>query len=646
VGKTRLALAAATEVAARRAGGVAYVELAPLLDVEAVLPAIAEAVDAAPGPDADLVAALAAHLQGQELLLVLDNVEHLLGVAPRVAALVEAVPCLTVLATSRAPLRVRGEVEVPVEPLAVPAGDNDHAAPALTLLLERASAVSPGWGQGSRQLPVVSEICRRLEGIPLAMELVAARCRLLDPASLLDRLDTALLAGGRDHPARQRTMRATLDWSYDLLLRDEQKLLRILSVFRGGFRLDDVEQVVDLLGGLGDPGDADVLCVLEALVEQSLVVNVEAPGPRRHRLLEPVAQYARDRLEEAGEDRETASAHARHFLALAEEAAPHYRDGDQVAALGRIDLEHPNLTAAAEHCLATGDVETAARLAWALWLYWWLRGHHAHGRRISEAAMAQGPPEEVRARAALAAATMSFAMDDLPAARHWWADATAHTGDDLEAAVNAVAGTGAAALAAGELAEARDCFERAIPLGEAAGEVGDWTLALARIWLGTVDLLEGDADSAVGHLEQGLASARRRGDRLTAYIALYNLSQLELGRQQHEHARRHLDEGMRLSLETGDQANLAYFLDAMAVLEAAEGTHARVPILLGAAQGIREVVGTAGYGYYHPDPAAIAAAAEEARGHLGEDRYDDALDHGRGLAPEAAVALAAGAAAV
>lgn len=641
VGKTRLALAAATALRDRFPDGVAFVELAPLLDVDAVVPAVADAVDAVLAPDADPSEALAAHLRDQQLLLVLDNVEHLLGVAPRVATLIEAAPGLTVLATSRAPLRVRGEAELPVGPLRLPTAGEVEESPATRLLLDRAGAVNPGWGGDEADAPVVASICVRLDGIPLALELVAARCRLLDPPSLLDRLDGWLLAGGRDHPERQRTMRATLDWSYGLLRDEEQRLLRLLSVFVGGFRLDDVEQVVELFGGVGEE---DVLCVLEALVEQSLVVNVEGAGGRRHRLLEPVAQYARSRIEEAGEWERAAAAHARHFLALAEQTSPRYLDGGQVLALARIDLEHPNITAAIERSLLAGDATTAARFAWALWLYWWLRGHHAQGRRLAEAALAQGPADEVRARAELGAATMAFSLDDVAAARRWWLEAVSHAGDDPLTSANSVAGVGLADLAVGDLDAAANRFAHALDCAEAAGADGEWIAGLSRVWIGTVALLRGEFDEAVGQIEGGLESARRRGDRLSAYIALYNLSQVELARGRPPEARRHLDEGMRLSLETGDVSNLAYLLDAMAVVEAAEGTLARVPILLGAAQGIRETVGYRGYGYYRPDPAAIGAAAERARRHLGADRYDDALDHGRGRPVEDVVALASGAA--
>lgn len=641
VGKTRLALAVAHACERGFPDGAAYVELAPLIDVEAVVPAIADAVDVTLAPGQHPALALAEQLRDRRLLLVLDNVEHLLDAAPRVATLLEGAPGLTVLATSRAPLRVRGETELPVDPLALP--DSPGAdSPAVRLLLDRAGAVSPGWGTGPDDGPAVADICVRLDGIPLALELVAARCRLLDPPSLLGRLDEALLAGGRDHPERQRTMRATLDWSYGLLRVEEQRLLRLLSVFAGGFRLDDVESVVALSGGVGEE---DVLCVLEALVEQSLVVNVHVDGGgRRHRLLEPVAQYARTRLDEAGEWGGATAAHAGHFLAMAEDISPRYRDGGQIDALARVDLEHPNLTAAIERSLAAGDATTAGRFAWALWLYWWLRGHHGHGRRVAEAALTQGVADEVRARAELGAATMCFSLDDVAAARRWWLAAEQHAGEDPVSLANAVAGAGLADLAEGELTAAAERFGRALPAAEAAGPDGEWTAALARVWLGTVALLRGCFDEAVEQIEQGLASARRRGDRLSAYIALFNLSQVELARGRHADARRHLEEGMRLSLETGDDSNLAYLLDTMAVLEVAEGTLARVPILLGAAQGIREAVGYRGYGYYRPDPAAIEAAADEARSHLGADRYDDALDHGRGRPVEEVVALVSGAA--
>jgi len=430
-------------------------------------------------------------------------------------------------------------------------------------------------------------------------------------------------------------MRATLDWSHGLLDGHSRRLLRLMGVFVGGTTLADLESVADRCG----VGGAELVTSLEVLVEHSLVV-AEPTG--RLRLLEPVAQYARALLDEAGEWEQAAGAHAAHYLRVAEANHSSYRDGGQVAALTRIDLEHANLTAAAERSLALGDTETPARMAWELWLYWWLRGHHDHGRRFAETALQHSAdlPDAVHGRAALAAATMAFAMDDVAAAGAWWTRAHERAGDDPPVLSNAVAGEGLVALVAGDLPVARDRFERAMHLARDGGPEVQWTWGLAHVWLGTVALLEGDADEAVRLIEAGLDSARSREDRLSSYIALYNLFQVELGRGDHAAARRHLEESTRLSLETGDQANLAYLLDAGAVLAAATGQHARVPLLLGAAQSIREALGSHGYGYYRPDQATIAAATRDARTRLGGDRYDDALDTGRGLsAPEAAAML-------
>jgi predicted ATPase len=638
VGKTRLALAIAAATKDRFGDGVAFVELAALRAVDEVLPAIGDAVGAAAGAGTDGITGVVDRLRDEHTLLVLDNVEHLLEVAPRIAALIEAAPGLTVLATSRAPLRIRGEQEVKVEPLDVPLNGEDLEGPAASLLLERAQAVLPGWGTDPHDRPSIAALCVRLAGIPLALELAAARARLLEPTELLDRLDTALLAGTRDLPERQRSLRATLDWSYGLLTAEEQRLLRLLSVFAGGFRLEDVEGVVALAGGLQEGA---VPRLLEGLLEQSLVVTT-AGGDEgsRQGMLEPVGRYARDRLTEAGEWENAAAAHAEHFRTMAEELAPRYRDGGQVVALARVDVEHPNLTAAIERSLDAGDPETAARLTWALWMYWWLRGHLQIGRRLAESVLHQELPPGVLPRAELAAATMAFALDDVDAAETWWSAALAHAEDDPVTKANAVAGGGLVALARADLVTAAERFELARPIAELGGVDGEWTRALSLIWLGTVRLLEGDQDGAVALIEQGLDSARQRGDRLTSYIALYNLSQVEMNRGNHTRAREHLEAGVRLTRQTGDLANLAYLLDATAVLEATRGIHARVPLLLGAAQSIRETIGSRGYGYYRPDPAATQGAAREAQQHLGAERYDDALDLGRRLSPEDASELA------
>jgi predicted ATPase/DNA-binding XRE family transcriptional regulator len=645
VGKTRLGVAAAAELDSDFTDGVAYVPLAPVLDSELVLAAIGAATETDVADAADPLSALAAALADRRMLLVLDNVEHVLAAATHVAALVGSCPGLTVLATSRAALRVRGEHEFPLQPLAVPAvagatAESVETSPAGALFLDRARAVAPMLELSDSDVAAVAGICTRLAGIPLALELAAARTRLLDPRSLLGRLDEAIaLDGARDLPARQRTMQATLDWSYGLLGPAEQAVLRAASAFSGGFTLEALESVASRAGVV--PTD-QVLGLVESLAEQSLVGVVPGAAARRFEMLEPVAQYGRARLAEAGEADAIGAAHTAHFLAFAERAYPEYERAEQVTWLDAVSAEHANLATAVTRAVAAGDGDSAGRLCWALWLYWWLRGHSLHGRRQVEAALELPMSTPVRARAEIAAATAAFRLGDVEASARRWARglSLARECDDLLSQTNATAGAGLAALASGDADGAEEHLAAAQAIGERVGEEGAWIRGLILVWRGTVAMLRGEPDRAVSSVQEGLASARARGDRLTAYIALYNLSQVSSARGDHDAARGYLEEGMRLSLETGDLANLTYFCDALAVVEAAVGAFGRVPVLVGAAEGIRELVGNASYGYYRPDEEAGRRAAAVARERLGVEAYDDALDAGRAMEPDDAVSFA------
>ncbi len=644
VGKTRLGVAAARVLDEDFADGVAWVPLAPVLDADLVLAAIGTALESDVTEAADALTAVVAVLADRRVLLVLDNMEHVLAAAPQVAGLLEACPHVVVLATSRAPLRVRGEHEFPLHPLALPSPGETAAgvaaSPAGALFLERARAVAPTLQLTDGDAAAVTGICTRLAGIPLALELAAARIRLLDPRTLLSRLDEAIsLDGARDLPARQRTMQATLDWSYGLLTPTERALLRVSSAFSAGFRLDALESVAARAGAV--PAD-QVLMLVQSLAEQSLVDTATGPGPPRFVLLEPVAEYGRARLAEAGEADAVGAAHTAHYLALAEKAYPEYERADQVRWLDLVSAEHANLATAVTRAVAAGDGESAGRLCWSLWLYWWLRGHSLHGRSQVEAALQLPMSTRVRARAEIAAATTAFRMGDaVDSARHWKAGlALARECGDLLSQTNATAGAGLVALASGDAERAEEHLVAARALGEQVGEEGAWIRGLIDVWLGTVAMLRGDPDRAVASVESGLASARARGDRLTAYIALYNLSQVSSALGDHAAARRYLGEGLRLSVETGDVANLTYFCDALAVVESAVGAYPRVPVLLGAAEGLRETSGHATYGYYRPDEEAGRRASSEARDRLGAEEYDDALDAGRAMEPGEAVAFA------
>jgi tetratricopeptide (TPR) repeat protein len=387
-----------------------------------------------------------------------------------------------------------------------------------------------------------------------------------------------------------------------------------------------------------------VLAALSELVDHSLVVvRVGVDGSTRYDLLEPVAQYARSLLL-GPEAADAAARHARFYVELAEQAALGYERVDQVAWLARTEAEEANLLVAIDRGLDAGDPASAARITWSMWLYWWLRGQAHVGRRRGEQCVAADLPAGLSSRVRLTAATMSYAGGDLEAAAGHWAEALRlgrETGDP-EIICKATAGTGLAALGAGELDAARARFEQSLETGAAAGEAGVWMRSLDHVWLGTVLMLRGDHPSAVGHIERGLELARGRGDRLSTYVALDNLSQVALARGEHGEARPHLEEGIRLSEQTQDLANLAYFLEAVAVVEAAEGEHRRVAGLLGAARGLRETVGANVYAYYVPDEELRSSAEQQARVRLGEDTFDDVADASTGLDLPEIVALALG----
>jgi predicted ATPase len=530
---------------------------------------------------------------------------------------------------------VRAEQEYAVQPLGLPpldasSPDDLAAAPAGALVLDRAQAVAGHLTLDEPAVQALAELCHRLSGIPLAIELATARLRMLTPRVLLERLEEATsTSGARDLPERQRTMRATLDWSYGLLSAEQQRLFTLLGTFRGGAQLETIEEVA---AGADDVAAGDVLGLLEELVDQSLVLTrAGADGALRFDMLEPIAQYARSLL--VG-DRAARiyRAHAVAFLALAERAAVGYEQADQVAWLGRVETDEANVLVAVERALDLGEADTAGRITWAMWLYWWMRGQAAVGRRLAEQCLQADLAPAVRPCVRLAAACMSYAGGDHPAAAEHWAaaDALAVELGNPELICKARAGTGLAALGDGDLPLARERFRSSLPYGVQAGEDGIWMNSLTHVWLGTATLLEGDPRTAVEEVGRGLELARDRGDRLATYVALYNLSQAALAQDDDATARSHVEEGIALSEQTRDLANLAYFLETLAVIESRAGQHSRVATLLGSATGLRETVGSV-YGYYLPDETLRASAEKSAREALGDAGYEDAVARGHEL---------------
>ena len=479
-GKTRLALQLARGVEASFADGAVLVELAPVAEPAHVQEAVAAALDVRALPGRDLEAAVAEFLAGRSLLLVLDNCEHFLGAAAAVAdLLLRSAPAVSIVATSREPMRVQGETVFRVPSLALPdpersvEPDELLSYESIRLFVERARAAAPGFALEERNARDVVRICYRLDGLPLAIELAAARLGALGADAIAERLDDRfrlLRAGSSSAPTRQQTLEATLEWSHELLADDERTLLRRLAVFAGGFDLPAVEAVCS-----GDGLDRrEVADVLARLVEKSLVAADDRVRDRRYRLLETVRLYAGHRLEEAGERAALARAHAAWALELAERR----RDDP------RLDRDAANLQAALDTLLAVDQPE-ALRLCVVLWPFWLRRIDLEEGhRRLEEALAAVPEPTELRAAALLAASAL-----DLRAAR-------------LERAEAAIA----------------ECMAIAEEIGDARSH---W---LALHFLGGVAMSRDDATAAVEAFEQALDLARRRGSEAAAALGMYSLA--------------------------------------------------------------------------------------------------------------------------
>src|SRR5215213_9079358 len=407
IGKTRLALQAAADLLDDFPDGTFFVPLATLSEVELLLPAVAETLGVREAGEQPLDESLKDYLKERRLLLLLDNFEQVLGAAPAVTELLAEAPGLKVLATSRAPLGLYGEHEFPVPPLSMP--DLKRPLPlerltqyeAVGLFLERARAVKPDFSITNESAPAVAEICVRLDGLPLAIELAAARIKMLPPKAMLQRLTSRLklLTGGaRDLPERQRTLRATIEWSFALLDAGEQLLFGRLAVFSVGRTLEAIEAICDAEGDLG----VDAFEGVSSLMDKSLLRQEEGPnGEPRFVMLETVHEYAREKLQESAEAQEIKRVHAEYFLTLAEEANPELRGPDQLEWLERLEVEHDNMRAVLSWALERKEAEVALRLGGALWLFWSVRGYHSEGRRWLEEALAMDRlvSSEVRAMA-------------------------------------------------------------------------------------------------------------------------------------------------------------------------------------------------------------------------------------------------------
>lgn len=627
MGKTRLALEVANIVAYQFAHGVLFVSLAPLAEAGLALPTIARTLGLREVSGQTPVEALHNHLRNKEMLLLLDNFEHILAAVPQIADLIMSCPAITLLVTSRAPLRIRGEQEYPVASLQVPAVSKSglegmeiqHSA-AVQLFVQRAQAVLPRFSLTPANATAVAAICRRLDGLPLALELAAARIKLLPAATLLARLDHALplLVGGpQDLPERQQTIRRTIDWSYDLLHEAEQNLFCTLAVFVGGWDLEAIEAVA--------APDLDVINILGQLVDQSLVVTFEAEGEMRYRLLESVREYTLERLIQSDGAEAARAQHAQWYLALAEQAHPALRSNGQVEWLHRLDLNLDNLRAALNWFIEQNQLVEAARMSFALWLFWYWRGYGREGRSYVDAVnkVTTHLPPAPRTAGLIAGMAMAYNNADDEATLYYanlLMEASRQVGRNAQAESFAQAGFGLVALNRGDLTMTIHHLQQALSLYLEADEKG--LASQTHTWLGTALLLQGKKKEAAVGFEQGLQIARQLGYLPGIYNALFNLAQLALALQNFSLAQEQFRESLVISEQMGDWANVAYCLDGLATIAGATGQADLAARLFGAAQSLLDAIGVPVWTFYKPDQVLYEQVTAQVKAQLGIEKYE------------------------
>jgi predicted ATPase/DNA-binding CsgD family transcriptional regulator len=648
-GKTRLASAAASELVERFEDGVWMVELGSLAEPSLVPQAVASTLGVRERPGSLLAVALSDYLRTRKLLLVLDNCEHLIDACAELAeGWLHSCPGLRVLATSREALGITGEIAWPVPSLSLPdlrRLPDIESLPryeSARLFVERTAAVKPNFTLTEQNAPAVAQVCYRLDGIPLAIELAAARSKVLSVEEISERLDDSfrlLAAGSRTAMPRQRTLHATMDWSHELLGQKERVLFRRLSVFAGGFALEAAGSIC-----VGEELQREeVLELLSQLVDKSLVVAQERDGAARYRILETIRQYGRERLEEAGEAAHVRERHAGYYLALAEEAEPKLKGEGQVAWLERLEAEHDNLRAAMRWLLDRGELEEAARLGWALWLFWGIRTHLAEGRRSMEQALSLrgsvAMSASARAKALYVVGMMSNYQGD-----HLSAEPLVQESLRLFKKLGDKVGKAYALSNAGYVALGQGRYQRAIAVIEEAADLfleeGEkWGAAIELGFLAVAWRNQGDHERAKRLAERGLAISREIGERQATTSALYTLAILAQTEGEDERARDLLEEGLKLSAELGNEADVAHCLEGLASMYGAEGKIVRAARLWGAEETLLEKLEDSVYTYV-PDRSLHRSQVSAARAQLDEAAWTAAWIEGRVMSLEQAVEYA------
>jgi|SRR5579859_293272 len=685
-GKTRLAIQAAAEMVEDFRAGVFFVALAPIADPKLVAGTIAQALDLSETAGRSIVDSLKDYLRSRASLLLLDNFEQVMPAAPLVTELLRAGSQLKILVTSREGLHVSGEREYPVPPLPLPSLTQPPSLEsvaqnaAVELFVQRAQAAKPSFKMTEETAPAVAEICWRLDGLPLAIELAAARIKLLPPRAMLARLEDRLeflTGGGRDAPPRQQTLRNAIAWSYDLLGEAEQKLFQRLCVFVGGCTVETVEMVVG-----DDPGPVSLLDQLGSLLDKSWLRQVEdINGEPRFVMLETLRAYGLQELKTSGEQDVMQQRQARFFLALAEQAEASLEGAEQVAWMDRLEQEHDNLRAALEWSLTAPGAEPLCwRLAGTLGLFWEVHGHFSEGRERLAAVLAMPAaqaPAPARAKLLARAAELAYRQSDYPATTALAGESLAlcRALGDQPGVASALLKLANAATEAGDYATTASLLEEAlaiwraladkhgtaralISLGWAALRCGDYRLAQARLeealvlsrelgdtrsigfelsGLGEVAMRQGDDAQATRLVEESLALRRQLSNKWGVGVSLGTLGWIAMRAADWPRAVARLGESLDVRREIGDMGGSAWCLERLAEIALAQGQPQKAGRLLGAAAALRSSIGSVMDLVDQPEYEHRLAAL---RADLGAERFAEAWEAGRAMTLEQAAAHA------
>jgi predicted ATPase/class 3 adenylate cyclase len=599
-GKTRLALQIAVSLKDNFPDGVYLVALAALTDSGLLASSIAMTLGILENPTRPVVESLKDSLQPKQTLLVLDNFEQIVAAAPVVADLLAACPGVKVLITSRVVLHLSGEHEYPVAPLKLPEAGGHLAPealeryPAIALFVRRSRAVKPSFGLSSGNAAAVAQICAHLDGLPLAIELAAARIKILTPQAILDRLGSRLdfLKGGaRDLPARHQTLRQAIDWSYDLLTDDEKAFFRRIAVFTGGCSLEAVEQVS---GGVGASG-ADALDAVTALVDKSLLRQEEGPGAEpRFVMLGTIREYGLECLKAAGEWESARRAHLRHFLGLAEQAEAELTGPRQSLWLDRLESEHGNLRAALSWAEEHGEAEEGLRLAAALWRFWLTRGHMREGRERLERLLAlpgAGARTSARARGLHGLGTIILEISDSSQARPFLEESLSiwRERGDKKGTAAALNNLGWLACQIGDFTTARSLSEEALGRNRDLGEKRGISVALNN--LGVIALYQSEYAAVIALAGESLALRREIGDRRGfAYVQVW-LAWAHVQRGDYARATSILEEALGVLRELNDKQLISWALAHQGLLAYDLGENDRAQVLLEESLALAREVG-------------------------------------------------------